>query len=62
MRICKECGTVIDEPAFKLTVIVEHETAGASQQVAGFNSLLDVTQEAALKLLECAKEQVAKFL
>jgi hypothetical protein len=61
VKICKECGTVLHESAFRVAVKITRADGSSAQRMVEIEHESDITGEVAWSLLDRAKEQLAKM-
>ena len=61
MKICKECGRLVNEPEFSVLVKIEQSNRNMSQSFSRFDSLEEITAQSVAALLELAKKEFAKI-
>jgi hypothetical protein len=61
VKICEQCGSIVNEPRFRLFIKIECFNGNASQMGHGFETLEEMNSAVAIALLERCKEEFEKI-
>lgn len=61
MKICKECGSIMNEPRFKLLVKIVRSDGSSAQQGHQFEKLQDVRNLKLFELFNRARAEMEKM-